>query len=189
VKLEDVTKQMRRAAKATNFGILYGQGAHGLAQTAEITYWEAKEFIDKYFESYVEISKFIENTIEKACVDGYVTTLFNRKRYLPEINSNITMIKKAAERMAVNTPLQGTAADMIKVAMINVAKILDKNEIKMISQVHDELLFEVKSDKVEIYAKKIKKIMEEVISLKVPVIVDASAGDNWGELKELSITN
>ncbi len=189
VKLKDVTKPMRRAAKATNFGILYGQGPHGLAQTAEITYWEAKEFIDKYFESYVGIRDFIESTIEKTKEDGYVTTLFDRRRYLPEINSSVAMIKKAAERMAVNTPLQGTAADMIKVAMIEVDKILDKNEIKMISQVHDELLFEVKSDKVEIYAKKIKKIMEEVIVLKVPIIVDVKAGDNWGELEQLSITN
>lgn len=187
VKLEEVTKEMRRAAKAINFGIIYGQGPHGLSQTADIPYWEAKEFIDKYFNSYNSIKKYIDDTVKKAQADGFVATLFDRKRYLPEINSGVAMVKKAAERMAVNTPLQGTAADMIKIAMIRVNKILRPEEIKMISQVHDELLFEVKSDKVETYAREIKKIMESVIKLKVPVIVDVSFGDNWGEMNNLDL--
>lgn len=187
VELEEVTKKMRREAKATNFGILYGQGPHGLSQTADIPYGQAKNFIDQYFTIYKDVKKFIDKTIDSARENGYVETLFGRRRYLPEINSSVIMVRKGAERMAVNTPLQGTAADMIKVAMIEVEKMIKKEyseeEIKMILQVHDELLFEVKSDKVLEVTEKIKKIMSEIIKLKVPLVVDASVGGNWGELK------
>lgn len=189
VSLDKVTKEMRREAKATNFGILYGQGPHGLSQTADIPYDRAREFIANYFKVYKDVKRWIEKIVDEACEQGYVETLFGRRRYLPEINSSVIMVKKGAERMAINTPLQGTAADMIKIAMIEVQKMIEKDyqpeEAKMILQVHDELLFEVKSSKVEELSGEIKKIMEEVLKLKVPVVVDVSIGMNWGELKDL----
>lgn len=195
VKLEEVTKQMRREAKAINFGILYGQGPHGLSQVADIPYNKAREFIDNYFTIYKGVKKYIDESIKQARELGYTETLFGRKRYLPEINSSVAMIKKAAERMAMNTPLQGTSADMIKVAMIRVSQMLvNKNEfsegdVKMLVQVHDELLFEVKEKKITEAAEKIKDIMENVLKLKVPVVVDVSVGDNWGKLEQLKIKN
>jgi DNA polymerase-1 len=187
VKLEDVTSEMRREAKATNFGILYGQGPHGLSATADIPYMKAKEFIDHYFEVYKGVKKYIEETIEEAKKKGFVETLYGRRRYLPEINSSVMQIRKAAERMAVNTPLQGTAADLIKVAMIEIAKVIkdkyNKDEVKMILQVHDELLFEIKDGLAEKAAKEFKDIMEQGIKLKVPVEVDIKIGRNWGEME------
>jgi DNA polymerase-1 len=195
VNPETVTPAMRREAKAINFGILYGQGPHGLAQTADIPYWRAKEFIEQYFIVYKDIKKFINQTIKQARAKGYVQTLFGRRRYLPEINSSVAQVRKAAERMAINTPLQGTAADMIKVAMIEVAHWLDEFNInslnkpraRMLLQVHDELLLEVKNDQTKEAIVKIKKIMERVIKLKVPVVVDVKIGSNWGEMQELTI--
>jgi len=184
VKLEDVSSLMRYRAKAVNFGILYGQGPHGLSQNANISYNEARDFIARYFSAYQGIKKYLEEKIEEAKKHGYVNTLFDRRRYLPDINSDMMQIRRAAERMAINAPIQGTAADMIKLAMIEINQLIkDKKDIKMIIQVHDELIFEVKAEKAEVYADKIKKIMEEVISLKVPIIVDASIADNWGEIK------
>ncbi len=191
VKLEDVTKQMRREAKAINFGILYGQGPYGLSQTADIPFNKAKEFIEYYFSVYKDIKKYIDKTIELARKKGYAETLFGRKRPLPEINSGVQMVRKQAERMAINTPLQGTSADMIKVAMIQVQDMIEKDykngEVKMLIQVHDELLFEIENDLVEKVSKRIQKIMSNVIKLKVPVVVDVAAGNNWGKLK--SVTN
>ncbi|MFH1822623.1 MAG: DNA polymerase I [Patescibacteria group bacterium] len=193
VSPDTVTNSMRREAKATNFGILYGQGPHGLSQTADIPYARAKDFIDQYFIAYKDIKKFIEESIELAREKGYAETLFNRRRYLPEINSSVLQVKKAAERMAINTPLQGTAADMIKIAMIEINSEFNSgypelnSGMRMLLQVHDELLFEIKEDKIKDVTKKIKKIMEGVIKLKVPVVVDASVGDNWGEMRKLEI--
>lgn len=188
VKIEDVTKSMRQEAKATNFGILYGQGPHGLSQTAGISYGRAKDFIDQYFIVHKDIKKFIAKTIAQAEEDGYVETLFGRRRYLPEINSSIMPVRKAAERMAVNTPLQGTAADLIKIAMIDIHRLINNNpDIKMLLQVHDELVFEIKENLVKQTANKIKKIMENGLKLKVPIIVEASAGDNWREMKKILI--
>jgi len=185
VKLSDVTKNMRREAKAINFGILYGQGPHGLSQSAGIPYFQASEFIKKYFIAYPSIKKMINNSITEAQKNSYAITLFGRKRPLPEINSNIGMIRKSAERMAINTPLQGTAADMIKMAMIKIEELIygHEDEIRMILQVHDELIFEVKEDKLDFYAPKIKAIMQDVLKLRVPIIVDQNTGNNWGDLK------
>ncbi|MCX6798052.1 MAG: DNA polymerase, partial [Candidatus Falkowbacteria bacterium] len=185
VKLDEVTKKMRNEAKAVNFGIIYGQGPHGLSQGAGIPYFKAKEFIDKYFLSYPKIRKFMEQTIRTAKKSGYVATLFGRRRPLSEINSQIIMLRRAAERMAINTPIQGTAADLIKIAMIKIHNLIKSQpeEIRMLLQVHDELIFEIKTDKVASYAPQIKEIMEEVIKLKVPIIAEFSTGDNWGELK------
>lgn len=187
VKLEDVTKDMRRAAKAVNFGVLYGQGPYGLAQTADITFAQAKQFIDQYFEVFPGIKKYVDEMTKSAKHYGFVETLFGRRRFLPEINSGVVPVRRAAERMAVNTPLQGTAADMIKVAMINVDKYLHDNftgdQIKMLLQVHDELVFEVREDLVEKIAPEIKRIMESVIKLKVPVVAEIKSGSNWGEME------
>lgn len=185
VALEDVTKKMRQEAKAINFGILYGQGPHGLAQSAGIPYFKAKEFIDKYFIAYPNIHKTIGNYIKEANDNGYALTLFGRRRPLPEINSSMPMIRKSAERMAINTPVQGTAADLIKLAMINIYKLIEghEDEIKMILQVHDELIFEIKEAKLDFYGPKIKELMESVLPLKVPIIAEENIGANWGELK------
>ena len=184
VKLEEVTKQMRSEAKAVNVGVLYGQGAHGLAAAAGVPYWRAKEFIDQYFATFVGVRKYLDNSIKEAQEKGYAETLLGRKRYLPEINSSVMMVKKAAERMAVNTPLQGTAADMIKKAMVEVFAELKNHsdEAVMLLQVHDELILEVKDDAVEVIAKKVKDIMENVLKLKVPIIVDVKIGNSWGEM-------
>jgi len=183
---EDVTDEMRRQAKAVNFGVLYGQGPRGLAQGADIPYARAKEFIDQYFKSYEDIKKFIDKTIEQARENGYVETLFNRRRYLSEINSSMAQVRKAAERMATNMPIQGTAADMIKIAMINVYDAIKNNtDVKMLLQVHDELLFEVKDREVQKTAARIKDIMENAIKLKVPVVVDVKVGENWGEMDSI----
>lgn len=186
VKLEEVTKTMRREAKAVNFGILYGQGPHGLSQGADIPYWRAKEFIEQYFNFFPGVKLFIDETIKAARQYGFVETLFGRKRYLPELNSSVAPVRSAAERMAVNTPLQGTAADMIKVAMIDIDKLLREkyqDEVFMLLQVHDELIFEVKDGMVESVAKEIKEIMESVIKLKVPVVAEIKSGRSWGEME------
>lgn len=187
VSLEEVTSSMRREAKAINFGILYGQGAHGLSQTADIAYERAKKFIDQYFNVYKGVRKYLDKTIEKAREDNYVETLFGRRRDLPEINSSMAMVRKGAERMAINTPIQGTAADIIKIAMIDMHKFIlnkyQKEEVKMLLQVHDELLFEVKENLKEEFIIEAKKIMESVFKLKVPLIVESKSGKNWETLE------
>lgn len=186
VFLKDVTSQMRREAKAVNFGIIYGQGPHGLSRGADIPYVRAKEFIDNYFDVYKDVKKYIDRSIAEAGKKGYTETLFGRRRHLPEINSSVVMVRKSAERMAINAPLQGTAADMIKAAMIKVREIISETykngEVKMLLQVHDELLFEVQDEAIKEAAIKIKNIMEGIIKLKVPIVVDAKYGDNWGEM-------
>ncbi len=185
VKPEEVTKQMRREAKATNFGIIYGQGPHGLSQAAGISYARANEFIKKYWLAYPSIKKMMDSSIKEAQEKGYAITLFGRKRPLPEITSSIPAVRRGAERMAINTPLQGTAADLIKMAMIEVAKLIEgkETEIKMLLQVHDELIFEIRKDKLETYNPKIKKIMESGLKLRVPIVVEENTGKSWGELK------
>jgi len=187
VSLDEVTKEMRREAKAVNFGILYGQGSHGLSQSADISYARAKEFIDQYFEVYKKIRKYLDLTIENARKDGFVETMFGRKRNLPEINSSMAMVRKGAERMAINTPIQGSAADMIKKAMIDVDKYISEKykngEVKMLLQVHDELLFEVDEKLAEDAVGEIKRIMENIVELKVPLLVESKMGKNWEEMK------
>ncbi|MFA4941828.1 MAG: DNA polymerase I [Patescibacteria group bacterium] len=186
VSPEAVSKNMRREAKAINFGILYGQGPHGLSQSASIPYGRAKNFIDQYFIAYKDVKKFIDKTISEAREEGYVETMFGRRRYLPEINSSVMQVRKGAERMAVNTPLQGTAADMIKAAMIEVYRLIANNQdVKMLLQVHDELVFEIKEKEVKNIVPKIKEIMENILKLDVPILVEASVGDNWREMEKI----
>lgn len=194
VSIEEVTKEMRYAAKEVNFGILYGMGAYGLAWRAHIERNKAKEFIDKYFEAFKGIKEYLDTTKALAQSMGYVETLFGRRRYLPEINSGVPQVRNAAERMAVNMPIQGTAADLMKLAMIEVQKELENMKgnsegklAKMLLQVHDELVFEVKDSSLETLAKKFKEIMETVYKLKVPIKADAKYGKSWGDLRELEI--
>lgn len=185
ISLTEITKNMRREAKAVNFGILYGQGPHGLSQGAGISYFEAKEFIKKYFNTYPGVKKMVDNFIIEAQKNGFALTMFGRKRPLLDINSTMPMIRKAAERMAINTPIQGGAADLIKLAMIKIFEMIknDRTNIRLLLQVHDELIFEVKPDKIKYYAPKIKALMQEVVSLSVPIIVDESTGKTWEDLK------
>jgi len=185
VKPEAVTKSMRREAKAVNFGILYGQGAHGLSQGADIPYARAQEFIIKYFAAYPNIKKLVERFIREARRSGVAVTLFGRRRPLPEINSSLPAVRKSAERMAINTPLQGTAADLIKMAMVKIEEFIGgkEKEIRLLLQIHDELIFEIKKDKIKTYVPAIKRVMENVLKLRVPIVVEESAGKNWGELK------
>lgn len=186
VPASKVTADMRRQAKTINFGILYGQGPHGLSQTADISYDEARNFIDEYFAAYKNIKKYVEETITEAKKKGYVETLFGRKRYLEEINATNIMIRKGAERMAINTPIQGTEADMIKTAMIKVKDLIDteyQGRVALLLQVHDELVFEVDPKVIKEVTPKIQKIMEGVIKLSIPVIVDAKHGKNWIDMK------
>ncbi|MCF7794944.1 DNA polymerase I [Patescibacteria group bacterium] len=185
---KDVNPKMRQEAKAVNFGILYGQGPHGLSQNADIPYARAKDFIDKYFQIYSGVKQYIEDTIEFAKKESYVVTMFGRRRLIPEINSEIALVRKAAERTAVNTPIQGTASDIIKIAMNEVYnKYKNKDDIKILLQVHDELIFSIKKDKVKIYAKEIKNIMENVCKLSVPLIAEIKTGKSWGDLEKIEL--
>jgi DNA polymerase-1 len=187
VALNEVTKQMRYAAKEVNFGVLYGMGVYGLAWRAGISREEAKQFIKKYFEEFSGVKKYIDRTLEFAKREGFCETLFGRRRYLPELNSTNHQARAAAERMATNHPIQGTEADMIKMAMIKVSSEFKNqnfktDEVKMIMQVHDELVFEVREDMVSKVQNPIKEIMEKVVELRVPVCVEIHAGKNWGEI-------
>ncbi|NCN25475.1 DNA polymerase I [Candidatus Falkowbacteria bacterium CG10_big_fil_rev_8_21_14_0_10_37_14] len=187
VALEDVTNEMRRAAKAINFGLLYGQGPRGLAQGVGISYNEAKHFIDQYFINFAKVKGLMDKIILEARAKGYVETLLGRRRYVPEINSTIVMLAKAAERAAINAPLQGTAADMIKLAMLKVDKMINEqygDKVKMILQIHDELVFEVDQKLVVEVMNLVKPLMENVLKLKVPILVEAKIGTNWEEMKK-----
>lgn len=184
VCLKDVTPLMRQKAKAVNFGILYGQQAFGLSQGLKLSFHEAKEFIDKYFHTYKRVKEFLESQKEFAKKNGYSQTLTGRKRPILDIHAKNPMIRAAAERLAINTPLQGTAADLIKLAMIAIDKKIYKQDdsmAKMLLQIHDELLFEVPDPHVETLIDLAKYEMEHVFKLKVPLVVDISIGKNWGE--------
>ncbi|HUH65674.1 MAG TPA: DNA polymerase I [Syntrophales bacterium] len=180
---EMVTADMRRQAKVINFGILYGMSAFGLSKELSVPQKTAQSFIDEYFSKYSEVRTYLNRILECARRDGFVTTLLNRRRYLPEVNSSNVPVRQFAERMAINTPIQGTAADLIKVAMINISHLIAKKRLSasMIMQVHDELVFEVPLSEKEEVVHLVKKEMEEVINLKVPLKVDISVGRNWGE--------
>lgn len=187
IPLDAVTKEQRRAAKAINFGILFGQGPQGLSKSAEISYGEAKDFIEKYFETFKGIKKYLEETKDLARKNGYVETLFGRRRPIPDIVSGIPAIRAGAERMAINMPIQGTEADLIKLAMIKIAKELSgiSRESRMLLQVHDELVFEVPEKDVKIVAEYAQNTMASIREIGCKVVVDAKAGDNWEEMDAL----
>ena len=180
-----VTSKMRRVAKVVNFGIIYGISGFGLAENIGVSLKEAKEFIDNYFNAYPGIKDYMENTIKNAKEKGYVKTLFNRKRNIPELNNTSYMIRQSGERIALNTPVQGTAADIIKLAMVKVYKALKDNNLKskMIIQVHDELVFDVYKDELEKINELVTEIMDNVYKLKVPLKVTKEYGKNWYEAK------
>ncbi|MFC1491741.1 DNA polymerase I [Nitrospinota bacterium] len=180
----DVDPEMRRVAKAVNFGIVYGQGAFGLSQTLGIPQGEAKSFIDTYFERFARVPAFVQQVIEEGKKRGYVTTLFNRRRYLPDLNSRNRNFRNAAERTAVNSVIQGSAADIIKRAMIAISARLrkEKRGARMLVQVHDELLFEVPPKELKTVEKLVAEEMEDAVDLRVPLAVESSTGDNWGEV-------
>ena len=180
-----VDKKMRRIAKAVNFGIIYGISSFGLSENLHIRPKEAKEFIDSYLQTYPGVKQYMDDTIKKAYEDGYVRTLFNRKRTIGELQNKNYMIRQSGERIALNTPIQGTSADIIKKAMIEIAKKLEqeKMQTKMIIQVHDELVFDVPNNEKEKIEKIIKDIMENVCELSVPLNVEIAYGKNWREAK------
>ena len=182
VSLEEVTNEQRRNAKAINFGLIYGMSEFGLSNQLGISRQEARTYMDAYFNRYPNVLQFMTDIKAKAAEQGYVETLLGRRLYLPEIKSSNGMRRKAAERVAINAPMQGTAADIIKVAMIGIDKMIFGDEnIKMIMQVHDELVFEVKAERVDHYSQLIKAEMEKAIKLHVPLIADVGVGDNWDE--------
>lgn len=182
VPLDEVTGEQRRNAKAINFGLIYGMSEFGLSNQLGISRADAKQYMEAYFNRYPNVLQFMTDIKAKAAEKGYVETLLGRRLYLPEIKSSNAMRRKAAERVAINAPMQGTAADIIKIAMIGIDRVIQhSDEIKMIMQVHDELVFEVKEDKVEHYSAVIKAEMEKAIQLNVPLIAEVGVGDNWDE--------
>ncbi|MEK7614873.1 MAG: DNA polymerase I [Patescibacteria group bacterium] len=185
----DVTPEQRRAAKAINFGVLYGMGPHSLSRSTGLSFAEAKSFIDRYFEIHHAIRAYLDETKLKAHTEGYVETLFGRRRSFPEIESGIPQLVAAAERMAINMPVQGTAADLMKKSMLAVDGWLKQSGLPatMLLQVHDELVFEVEKDAVEAVARGVKEMMEGIASFEVPLAVDVETGGNWGEMKSYEI--
>ena len=185
VEIEAVTKDMRRVAKAVNFGILYGISGFGLSENLNIDPKEASKFINQYYETYPGISDYKKRCIEEAHKLGYVRTMFNRKRTISELNNKNFIIRNGAERMALNTPIQGTAADIIKIAMVRLFDEFKKHNLKskILVQVHDELVVDCRKDEFEIIKKLMKDVMENVVKLDVPLIVDIEYGDNWYQAK------
>ena len=183
VALSDVTTEQRRRAKAINFGLIYGMSAFGLAKQLGIGRPEAQKYIQRYFERYPGVRTYMENTRELAREKGYVETLFGRRLYLPDIKASNAMMRQGAERTAINAPMQGTAADIIKRAMIKMDDWLQTTDldIKMILQVHDELIFEVKESDLSAAQEKILDIMENTSKIDVPLLVEAGIGNTWDE--------
>lgn len=185
VKDEEVTPQMRSQAKAVNFGIIYGMSEFRLSKDIGMSISEARDFINKYFETYPEVKTYMDEVVETCKKQGYVSTLLNRKRYIPTINDKNFMVRQQAQRYAMNTPIQGTGADILKLAMIEVDKALKEKHLKsqMILQVHDELIFDVFEDELEEVMSLVKEKMENCIKMDVPLIVEGNYAKNWCELK------
>ncbi|WP_028107943.1 DNA polymerase I [Ferrimonas futtsuensis] len=184
VSFDEVTTEQRRRAKAVNFGLIYGMSAFGLAKQLHIPRGEAQHYIDIYFERYPGVKRYMEDTRKQAHDDQYVETLFGRRLHLPDINARNKMRQQAAERTAINAPMQGSAADIIKRAMIKVSDYLskqEKDEIRMLMQVHDELVFEVKQEQAETHSQALRDLMADAAQLDVPLIAEAGIGDNWDQ--------
>lgn len=183
VSIDKVTPEMRRQAKTANFAVIYGVTAYGLSQQTELDVTQSKDFIGTYFARYPGIKKYMDSTIEMARKQGYVTTLLNRIRYLPEINAKNFQVRQFAERTAINTPIQGTAADMIKIAMIRVNDKIKDWKSRLILQVHDELVFDAREEEILRLEEVVKSEMEGALKLRVPIVVDIGVGKNWLETK------
>ncbi|MBC7321135.1 DNA polymerase I [bacterium] len=184
IKPEDVTPNLRRLAKTINFGIIYGMSDYGLSKELGIHKREAKEYIENYFNTYRVVKDFLESLKETAREKGYVTTIFNRRRYIPQIKSNNKTERELGERLAINTPIQGSAADLIKLAMVNLYRVLREKNLPadILLQIHDELLVEVREDVVDEVAQIVKETMENAYPMRVPITVDVKVGDNWCEI-------
>jgi len=185
---KDITLDMRRFAKTVNFGVIYGMSGYGLEQATGFSREEAEKFIASYFKKYPGVKKYLEDTKQEAREQGYVQTILGRRRYLPEINSPNRNIKEAAERMAINMPVQGTSADIIKAAMVKLFKEMKDRELKslLLLQVHDELIFEVPDEELKIMKELVSRIMATALVLDVPLEVDLKTGNNWGRLEKVS---
>ena len=185
VSMDEVTSKQRSDAKAVNFGIVYGKSDFGLSEDLNIPVKQAKEYIENYFNKYNKIKEFMDNIIDDASSNGYVTTILNRRRYIPEIKSSNFMLRNAGKRAAMNAPIQGSAADIIKIAMINVYKKLEENNLKskLILQVHDELIVEAVDSEIDIVKKIVKDEMENAVCLDVNLDVDLNIGDSWYDTK------
>ncbi|WP_138495471.1 DNA polymerase I [Paenibacillus pinistramenti] len=185
VPQEQVDSNMRRSAKAVNFGIVYGISDYGLSQNLNITRKEAGQFIEQYFSVFQGVRAYMDSIVKEAKRDGYVTTLLERRRYLPEINASNFNLRSFAERTAMNTPIQGTAADIIKLAMVRMAETLSERKLKsrMLLQVHDELVFEVPGEEMELMTTLVPEVMEKALELSVPLKAEVSSGNNWYEAK------
>ena len=183
--IDEVTKEQRSNAKAVNFGIVYGISDFGLAEQLGISRKKAKQYIDEYLTEYAGIKAFMENIIEKTKEKGYVETLFHRRRYVPELNSKNYMVRQFGNRVAMNTPIQGTAADIMKIAMINVNKEIKKRGLKaeIVLQVHDEMMTEAPENEKEEVKDIMKKEMESAIKLKIPLVAEISEANNWYDCK------
>ena len=181
---EKVTPEMRRAAKTVNFGVIYGMSGYGLEQATNFSREEAAQFIASYFEKYSKVKEYIETTKSQARERGYVQTVMGRRRYIPEINSPNRQVREAAERMAINMPVQGTSADIIKIAMVNLHRKMEKQSLrtKMTLQVHDELLFEMPPEETDLMKDLVAEIMPQALKLSVPLKIDIKLGKNWAEM-------
>jgi DNA polymerase-1 len=175
---------MRRVAKTVNFGVIYGMSEYGLEQATGLSREEAAGFINAYFAKYPGVKKYLESTKEEARQTGYVQTILGRRRAIPEINAQNRQVREAAERMAINMPVQGTSADIIKVAMINLEREIEKRSLKskMLLQVHDELIFEVPSAELKEMKEIVPELMTSAIELSVPLKAAVKTGPNWGEM-------
>ena len=183
--LEEVTPQQRRNAKAVNFGIVYGISSFGLSQDLDISPKEAREYIDRYFETYPGIKGFLDGLVAEAKEKGYATTMFGRRRPVPELKSSNFMQRSFGERVAMNSPIQGTAADIIKIAMVRVHDRLQREGFhsRLILQVHDELLIEAREDEADRVEELLRREMQQAAELKVPLEIDLHRGNNWYEAK------
>jgi DNA polymerase-1 len=181
VERAQVTSEQRRYAKVINFGLIYGMSAYGLAKALSIDNTAAKNYIERYFDRYPGVKRYMENTRELAKAQGYVETVFGRRLYLPEINSPNGQRRSGAERAAINAPMQGTAADLIKLSMVKVQQVIDEQKLvtKMIMQVHDELVFEVPESELDWVRHEVPKLMAGVAHLKVPLLAEVGVGLNW----------
>jgi DNA polymerase-1 len=179
--MDEVTRDQRSAAKAVNFGIIYGQSAFGLAQSLNISRTEAKGIIDSYYEQFPALRSYMDKVVHDARDNGYVETIMKRRRYLPDINSANAMVRGYAERNAVNAPIQGSAADIIKLAMIKIHHAMKESTLasKMILQVHDELVFDVVKDEVDQMKVLVRECMETAVEMEVPLDVEVEVGVNW----------
>jgi DNA polymerase-1 len=183
VSLDDVTPDMRRRAKTANFAVIYGVSAYGLSQQSDMSVSESSQFIDLYSNRYPGIRRYVDQIIAFARANGYVSTLLGRRRYIPDIESSNRTVRQFAERTAVNTPIQGTAADIIKLAMIAIHRLLLGMKSRMILQVHDELVLDVHRDELEAVKDIVRTQMENAATLKVPLKADSAVGRNWLECK------